>query len=121
MSSEEGGVGTTSSTSFRRSRVRRAGAARTSGAFGGTFRTGRFLDPALPEVLFAGPREVLLPAFAFFGFAPAFAFAARRLGLGRLAERVARWLFFPFLGAARRELLFRLAMHPSFRTLTVLR
>src|SRR5262245_22574129 len=74
ISSEEGGVGTTSAR-IRRSRESRAGELRTGTGFV-VFRARCF------RAFFADA--------AFLAFAGAFGFAARRRGLGRLAERAFR-------------------------------
>src|SRR5262245_30340786 len=101
MSSEDGGVGTTS-FSVRRSRPSRAGALRVGSglvctvglvrAFGFTRLTLRLFATVF-RVFWAAPR-----------------FAAGCLRLGRLAERAVRPVFFACLGVTLRPPLFRLAI-----------
>jgi hypothetical protein len=83
MSSDEGGVGTTSS-SVRRSRASRAGVVRT--AAGVAFRAFGFRVFGFGDWRF----RARVDAAAFFDLALAFGFAARRRWLGRLAERAER-------------------------------
>lgn len=102
MSSEEGGVGTTSSR-IRRSRARRAGVERS-----GAIVLARGLGAArLARRAFDG----VLWAFAgFLGFALLFGFEARRFVLGRLAERTIFLRVLAFLPAGFRPALLGLAM-----------
>jgi hypothetical protein len=97
MSSEEGGVGTTRSSSVRRWRDSRAGVLRS--AVGSAVRDFEALRFA---ALFFG--------VAFRAFAAFLGFDLRLDLLGRLAERAARWVFFAIFRVALRPPVFRLAM-----------
>src|SRR5260370_22787624 len=112
MSSDEGGVGTRS-WRVRRSRASRAGELRTDTNLAGDFRAVRF-----------GLRATRFGAFffgatflAFLAFATTLAFAARRLLLGRLAERRGFRVVFAFFRVVLRPPVFRLAMAESLRNL----
>jgi hypothetical protein len=97
MSSEEGGVGSTRSSSVRRCRDSRAGELRAvAGSAARDFVAVRFM------AFFFG--------VAFRAFWALFGLEARLDLLGRLAERAARWVFFAIFRVALRPLVFRLAM-----------
>jgi len=97
MSSDEGGVGTTRSSSVRRWRDSRGGELRRAeGSAVRDFEALRFV------AFFFG--------VAFRAFAAVLGFDLRLDLLGRLAERAARWVFFAIFRGALRPLVFRLAM-----------
>src|SRR5262249_5535990 len=111
MSSEEGGVGSTRSSSVRRWRESRAGVLRpTIGSAARDFRAVRILTFFWGEAFraFAAFRGEALRAFAAI-----FGLEARRALVGRLAERAGRLVFFAILRVGFRPLLFRLAMAVS--------
>src|SRR5258705_6714067 len=111
MSSDEGGVGTRSS-SVRRVRPRRGGALRTSTTVAGGLRGARLAALRLAAAFFTfGARRFVLAARRVL------VLEARRVLLGRLAERTARLVFFPFFAVPFRAPLFRLAIRESFRNL----